>query len=283
MYIGLTTHKNDLGQVAMILGLVFLYNILKNYSLGQKQNIYDFVFIGMTLWILIGPITPYDPRSQNKTSVNSFLISSLLMILYMLFLKRNPRRLNMFVIIAPIAFIVAYLSSEAFYGKNIFELMVHESGREMTLAGRTDLWRTLVDIGSRDPVLGKGFGGFWMGQSTPGIFEKISWKATTGHNGYLDVFVDLGIVGLIILSAVIISNYRKITRLMIEKSERATFLIIYLCCIMFHNLTESSFIKPTNILWFIFLLISLMPVKTYMYNDDSENIDGANAFFERAE
>lgn len=280
MYIGLTTHKNDLGEVTMILGLVFLYNILRNFFAGQKQDIYDILFMGMTIWILIGPIIPYNPHSQNKTSVNSFLISSLFMIFFILFLKRTPRRLNMFVIFAPIVFVIVYAGVEVWYGKNIFEVMVYESGREMTLAGRTGLWKALVEIGSRDPLLGKGFGGFWLGQETPEVFQMAGWKATTGHSGYLDVFVDLGAVGLTLLLAIVVSNYRKITRLMTENFECATFLITYLCCIMVHNLTESSFIKPTNILWLIFLTISLMPAATYVCDDESENIGHINAFYE---
>jgi len=75
--------------------------------------------------------------------------------------------------------------------------------RSANMTGRLPLWEYLIEnfVGRR-PLIGYGFGAFWQ---QPAIMEKIrsavGWKylVRVSDNGYMDVLLGLGIIGLLIL------------------------------------------------------------------------------------
>jgi exopolysaccharide production protein ExoQ len=272
MYVGVTTHKNDLGQVAMILGIVFVFAVLESWIREKKLDVVSVVLLVLVLWVMYGPKNTIDPRAQNKTSVNALIISLMVMASAFRFLKNRPERLRTILFLIPVALVGCDLVAELFFDMNLFELAIRESGRNATLTGRTDLWAVLLDIGFRNPVFGRGFGGFWLGTLTPGFYDKFPWRATTGHNGYIDVFIDLGVVGLLLLLLVTLSNYNKIKEHFLNDFSAGVFVLTCTVCILLHNITESSLIKPTSILWFMFILISIVPVRPYSNFPEDQGI-----------
>lgn len=73
---------------------------------------------------------------------------------------------------------------------------------DVTFTGRTDLWRALWNLGQERPVLGYGYGAFWDGDEARNhnaLPEESQW-AFSAHNGMFDVFLALGIVGVLVLS-----------------------------------------------------------------------------------
>lgn len=265
MYIGVTTHKNDIGQVAMVLGIVYVLGVLENWSRENKLDIACVLLLILVIWVLYGPKNTVDPRAQNKTSLNALILSVSVMILSFRLLKHRPERLGKILLLVPLLLIAGDLFTEFFLDTSLLHLAIVESGRNATLTGRTDLWAVLLDMGSQTPVLGHGFGGFWLGELTPGLYNRMPWHATTGHNGYIDFFVDLGAVGLLLLFLVVVSNYNNIRQHFLRDISTSVFVLTFMVCILLHNITESSLIKPTSILWFMFILISIVPV--YPYSD----------------
>jgi O-antigen ligase len=71
-------------------------------------------------------------------------------------------------------------------------------GRDETLTGRTFLWAGAVEAISAKPWLGYGYSAFWLGTTGPSrsIITDVGWGVTQAHNGYLDLCLDLGVVGL---------------------------------------------------------------------------------------
>ena len=71
--------------------------------------------------------------------------------------------------------------------------LLESVGRDASLTGRDVLWAALWDTAWERPVFGHGFGGFW----TPnrGLTLVGTWNPRQAHNTYLDVFVELGILG----------------------------------------------------------------------------------------
>ncbi|MEM8616741.1 MAG: O-antigen ligase [Pseudomonadota bacterium] len=71
-------------------------------------------------------------------------------------------------------------------------------GRDPSLTGRTDIWAVLLDKINDRPWLGYGYGAFWTLESEPAYWvrEVLDWEAPTAHNGWLEVAIALGLVGL---------------------------------------------------------------------------------------
>jgi O-antigen ligase len=71
----------------------------------------------------------------------------------------------------------------------------------MSLTGRIPLWEVLFSEVQEHPWLGTGFAAFWNPQNYPQMEQLVGFPVVSGHNGFLDILVNVGIVGLIILLA----------------------------------------------------------------------------------
>jgi len=73
-------------------------------------------------------------------------------------------------------------------------------GRDPNFTGRMPLWILSLKAASVRPLLGYGYSGFWTEDSmiTQYIWAMINWKAPSAHNGYLDIVLQIGIVGLVV-------------------------------------------------------------------------------------
>jgi exopolysaccharide production protein ExoQ len=70
-------------------------------------------------------------------------------------------------------------------------------GRDADLSGRTLIWRFVLAKIAEQPLLGYGYGVFWIGSQAPGAeFWKVAHQALLhAHNGYLQLLLDVGTIG----------------------------------------------------------------------------------------
>lgn len=130
--------------------------------------------------------------------------------------------------------------------------------RDLTFTGRSDVWEVLInDLNTNNRnLIGFGAGGYWgnepgdlqaMPKSTIGDLE---W-ARQGHNGYLDIRVMGGVIGLSLVIFFIIHFvallYRK------KDTESVLLFIPFIVCI--NNMTESSLFRNKHIYFLLFMLI----------------------------
>ena len=87
-------------------------------------------------------------------------------------------------------------------------------GRGSGLTGRTDIWGRAI-AAADNPIIGTGFESFWNAkrrESREGLrglgFTDMS-NLVSAHNGYLEVYLDIGLVGLCLIVLVLISGYRR--------------------------------------------------------------------------
>jgi exopolysaccharide production protein ExoQ len=113
-------------------------------------------------------------------------------------------------------------------------------GRDTTLTGRTDVWGTLVPVVFRQPLLGSGFGGFWTYRT------REVYQISEGHSGYLDVLLDLGFVGLLLVSMFLLTSCVRAGKQLENDFDWAILWIGYLIMAAVHNIAESSFDTLTS-------------------------------------
>jgi O-antigen ligase len=75
-----------------------------------------------------------------------------------------------------------------------------------TLTGRTELWSELLTYVASRPVLGYGFEGFWGPEHTASVSLSLGWVVPHAHNGYVEMLLDLGLVGLILFVVALLSG-----------------------------------------------------------------------------
>ena len=71
-------------------------------------------------------------------------------------------------------------------------------GRDSSLTGRVPLWEEAFNLIAKRPWLGYGYSGFWNAESrdVQYLWLKITWTAPNAHNGYIDLLLQIGIIGL---------------------------------------------------------------------------------------
>jgi len=127
-------------------------------------------------------------------------------------------------------------------------------GRDSSLTGRTDIWRLVLRF-AQNPFFGEGYETFWIGERLNAIW-KFYYGLNQCHNGYLEIYVNLGWVGVALLASVIITGYRRVMSALRMNREVGQLCLAYFFVAVVHNFTEASF-KMMAPIW-ILLLISIM-------------------------
>lgn len=244
MWIGVATHKNSLGALCALGAVFLLWRIFKRWP---KPHYLDVIVLVPTLVLLYG--------ARSATSNVIFIIGTLLLIT-LTRLKTNVRKLNNLIIGAAAFLLVFQLFISSFANQSVTDMFFAATGREQTFTQRVPLWQELERLGGEHALRGQGYGNFWVVHMAQ-MWETFQWQPTNGHNGYLDVFLDLGLIGLALILALIVSTYRKSLRALETGAKIAQLKYIFLIMILFHNLTETTLALPTNLLWVTFFAIAL--------------------------
>lgn len=147
------------------------------------------------------------------------------------------------------------------------ELLLRVLGRDSTFTGRTDLWNLVLPAIAKHPILGYGYGAFWseMNNEVLNIHIASRWLPMGAHNGYLELCLAFGILGLPLLIYVMWRSFRMATDYM--KSNERWFSIwpmTYLLLFWFHNLFESHLLETRSLEFLLFVAITTsMSVEHY--------------------
>jgi O-antigen ligase len=241
--IGVAINKNSLGNVCMILGLFFFWNLLQTLRkessrARQGELLWSVVFLGMVWWLLW--------LARSATSLVSMLIGMLTMALLGLRLV-NKRLIVMYVLIG----ILALVAGEMVFG--IYSGVVQLLGRDLTLTDRTELWQVLLKL-QPNPILGAGFESFWLGERIEELWSRYNWRPTQAHNGYLETYLNLGIIGIVLLAGLVIATFWKIRLELLRRFELGRFRLSFLFAILVFNFTEAAFVNIHSVYTMFFLI-----------------------------
>jgi O-antigen ligase len=124
-------------------------------------------------------------------------------------------------------------------------------GRNSTFTGRTDLWTILLGMHT-NLLLGTGYESFWLGPRLQVIWGKFA-VVNEAHNGYLEIYLNLGLIGLFLLCGFLIASYRTICKRLASPSSFGSLSLALWTVLLFYNMTEAAF-KGSQLMWITFLL-----------------------------
>lgn len=124
-------------------------------------------------------------------------------------------------------------------------------GRDGSFSGRTNIWDFVLGMIGERPWVGYGYGIFWLGLDAPGA---LFWHWTKqfelhSHNGYLQLVLDAGLVGLLLLLASIGTLVAR-TAILAKSGEcnLATFIAMFLVYYLVASISESALWQPNGLL-----------------------------------
>lgn len=255
MFTGATTSKNMLGVACLVSGLFFLWDILNRWNersikKNRRAIVVNVVFISMAIWLL-------DIADSATSKVCLGLGALVVIAAKSQRIMRYPYALK-----AGIPVMIGmYLILELGFGIDIKTEITRALGRNPTLTGRTDIWETVFSLVS-NPILGVGYECFWLGSRVLAVGNRTgNYGINEAHNGYLEVYAGLGVIGLIVLVAFLATTYRTICRRITEPSGFGSLGLALWTILLFYNVTESAF-RVSQFLFVTFLLSTIvLPTK----------------------
>jgi O-antigen ligase len=241
-YPGYFSFKGILGECAAITFLLSLHEMLFP---GVRRVVGIIVAI-----IAISLIFP----SYSKGSLGIAIIAPLLALLTLI-VGRKMRISPAFVLLP---LLICYEVLSRIPGVDLINRISWYLYGNYTLSGRTVIWDFVnYEIGRR-PLLGWGFQSFWqVGPDGPSIVEGPGWvkNMPSGHNGYLDVMLEMGYVGFPLLIIFIITTLHALGRVADRDPTRAWLVLSLALFIIITNMLESLWMRGQDMQWLLFLIL----------------------------
>ena len=234
------TQKNILARLAVLGTIVFFLNALQ--STKHKITLWSGFLINVLLILL----------STSKTALLLLLVILLLLPFY------KALRWKSTIVVPLIIIVIICGGSILTILISNWEVSLNAIGRDATLSGRTGLWEAAIEkIGER-PWLGYGYQAFWQddGGATD-IWRSEGYKPPHAHNGFVNMPLDLGLIGLFIFLAIIAINYvRSIVFLRSVKTISGLWPLYYITFFFMYNYSENTILEHNSIFWT--LLVSIV-------------------------
>jgi O-antigen ligase len=250
--VGLTTNKNILGLVVFVISLGVLWNVRslfihKDEPHRGRRLVAQITLLGFGIALL--------QMAHSATSVICFILGAGLMIVTSLdFISKRPGR----VLALSLGVVLAGGLGLLFGGGSAVSQSL---GRGGGLSGRTDIWAASI-AAAGNPVIGTGFESFWNANAARVNhllqlrgFRDLS-NLNSAHDGYVEVYLDLGMVGVCLMVLILISGYRSASRAFQHNPEFGSLMLVCIATATFYSVTEVGFRIMTPS-W-IFLLLGVV-------------------------
>jgi len=262
-FTGVATQKNSFGELLMVFSLVLIWDHLATRTAtrkwpwsGMRIDILALLLLG--IWNL--------NVSQSKTSLLCFLIGLTLLVSSR---WANSRMVGNVMLLTSLCLPFLVLLTDQFSSSMGFVL--DALGRDDTFTGRAGIWQQIT-LQTVNPLIGAGYWNFWGGPGGRAIADAIKFDTPNAHNGYLDIYLDGGLIGVFLLACVLIIYGRRLIK-HLPGDLFSRFKFIFLIIVIIHNLTESSFARPT-VNWFTLVLVLIeFPVPKGQFRPDAGPAD----------
>jgi exopolysaccharide production protein ExoQ len=261
-FCGVTTYKNSLGRLAMVSGLFLLWSVVDTQRCSGwfrwiKLNLPELLVLLMCAWILV--------VANSATSLFcSFLGTAVFFASRVTWMRTNPARW------VCCAWCLVFLSLVFFFVPDLRGVFTNVVGRSSDLTERTEVYRGCLSLNT-NPLIGEGFGSFWLTRGGVELGEAL--KVTEAHNGYLETYLNGGLIGVVLLLAVLFAAARNTVKQIATGSAAANLYAALLLSCLIYNFTEATFNNnhPIGIILWLIAMGYPPPVAAMIDTGDSES------------
>lgn len=252
-FVGVTTEKNTLGAVVLVSGMVLVWDLIESRRKGNPTDRLDLInrciLLVMTLWLL--------HMANSSTALVCFVLGICIIVAMRFpFAMRQARNLGWYCLACVLSGLLLYLNS------GLFEGFLDLLGEDSTLTGRTDVWELVLNQPINSLLGTGGYRSFWVSEFADSIKERYYFYLNQSHNGYIETYLNEGLIGLGLLVGSIVMSVIAIRKGLIQGSNYAGLRFAFLVVALFNNWTEASF-NTLSPIWAMFLIATVSyPVAT---------------------
>lgn len=242
---GIYAHKQYLARAMTVGAMVFFIDL----CISRR---YYWLKIAMLLLTLI-----LIWMSTSRTGLGFLLLSIYIMPLYRIAKQNFGIREIILLSALIINFTVAVLVFT-----NLNTIVVDMMGKNLEFNGRLPLWQNSIALGLHRPWFGYGYAGFWSSpvsfEAAKGIWIRAGLGINHAHSGFIDTFLQLGVVGLVLLVLSVLNVIFNSIYLLLRKRDLETLWMLEMILLtLCFNIFELNTILTSNFLWVYYISICL--------------------------
>jgi exopolysaccharide production protein ExoQ len=203
---GIVASRNLLGFVALLGAIVFAVELAAG-TVRRGRG---------TAWLVLALLMLALTRSATVTLA---VVVVVVVALFALWARRAGPDGRLPVYLAAGASVAAAVAALVAWAPQLFTLL----GKSEDLTGRFDIWRSVTELAGQRPVQGWGWVSYWAPWVEPfkGLAVRKGVVYLQAHNAWLDVWLQLGVIGLIAFGALALSTLWRSWFLAVDRPRRA--------------------------------------------------------------
>ena len=203
---GIVASRNLLGFLALLALIVFSVQL----AAGTVRRGWG---VG---WLVVAALMLALTRSATVTVAVGVVV---IVLLFALWARRVGAEGRRPVYLTAAASVVAVIAALMAFTPQLLSML----GKSEDLTGRLDIWRSVTELASQSPVFGWGWVSYWMPWVEP--FNDLAVrKGVTylqAHDAWLDVWLQLGVVGVVAFAALALSTLWRSWFLAVDRPRRS--------------------------------------------------------------
>jgi exopolysaccharide production protein ExoQ len=204
-----------------------------------------------------------------ETSARARLLRRIALVVFFVFLVASNSATSLVAVIAtvivvscfnflhvrckiPLPLIFAFVLIGSGTALALQDVAIQMLGRNSDLTGRTELWAFVVSMIAKRPLFGYGLSGFWMGASeeTLDAQKLLGWNPIYAHNGYLEIALSLGLVGLLLVLYIIGTGLKRVlANPQMNQPSGNMWPIAFFVFVLVHNMGECTLLMQNSLEW----------------------------------
>ena len=150
--------------------------------------------------------------------------------------------------------------------------VAEQLGRDRTLTTRTDIWEASLKLGT-NPVIGAGYNSVWLTEGGRALVRRMT--LAHAHNGFLEVYLNGGVIGVILLVLMLIATLRNALRVLMQGLPVGPLLVTWCVVAIIYNFSEVTFNKDNIVTLGLFLIALRLDRK--QFSDAAASVPAAPA------
>jgi len=251
MNTGTTSNKNVFGVILLVVSLYTLWRVMGLWSDKKATDRRRHLFAQIVL-LSFGLLL--FRMADSATSLGCFAFGGgFILMANRRAIKKRPVRLHVLCLASVVvAGIILLVGGEG--------VVANALGRQSNLSGRTDIWAAVIPA-APNALVGAGYESFWISPNVVKFQQSlVGWwhpeQLNEAHNGYIEIYLNLGWVGVCLISCILISGYRRGVAAFRRNPSVGGLMLAYIVISSVYSITEAGFRSPDPI-W-IFLLLAIV-------------------------
>lgn len=248
VWVGLYDHKNGLGRY-MAIGAILSWIMLKNSNKKWPLRIFFILAVVMVL------------MTRSGTSLLGLVTTLALLPIFRVWRWNHARMLPGIAILGllSVSIAVIFLTKFEYAGLDWFFVTLGRRPEHNTLQVRAALWDVVFQKAQERPWLGHGYGDSSVYKTLDSVaLSGDKWLPKQAHNGFLEIFMQLGAVGLTAMLCHIVLNFQRGIKLArMTKSNESLWVLAFLSLLLIFNLTYSVYLGQLTVPWTIYVALTL--------------------------